>query len=223
MPQSKPQPKGKNKKKSRQEQKAETRQRIVRAGVDLLASGGFQEFTMNKIAKAAQISQPSFYVHFQSIEELLEEIASRLRKNVSEPLAKAMLEIAEAGLTENFRSSIYNFMRFNFDYALAFPGAFPLVQNPKTGFKPELEIIIERETQFEKNAYINLIKTIAQQQKVVISEENIMMAVDSVIIGNSVLMIGCIEGRYKNKNQAINMATDSIVSKMHFLLAMDDS
>ena len=54
--------------KSRALQKAETRERILQAGSQILLKEGFKGFTMRAIAKKAKIAQPSFYVHFDNME-----------------------------------------------------------------------------------------------------------------------------------------------------------
>ena len=61
-------------KKTRKALKEETRHRILIAAMEIFAARGLESFTMNKISKAAGISQPSFYVHFESVVELLKTI-----------------------------------------------------------------------------------------------------------------------------------------------------
>lgn len=50
-----------------------THQTILAVGMDLLRENGFDQVGILDICKAAEISRPSFYIHFKSKEQLLAE------------------------------------------------------------------------------------------------------------------------------------------------------
>jgi AcrR family transcriptional regulator len=60
---------------SRQESKLVTRQRLLRAGLALLAERGYEDLTTGRVARKAGVAQPTFYVHFRDKDDLLRAIA----------------------------------------------------------------------------------------------------------------------------------------------------
>jgi AcrR family transcriptional regulator len=59
----------------REAAKQHTRNRLVRAGLALLAERGYQELTTGRIARRAGVAQPTFYVHFRDKDDLVRAIA----------------------------------------------------------------------------------------------------------------------------------------------------
>ena len=55
----------------RERKKQQTRLAILRAGLELYLSQGFQETTVSQIAEAADVASSTFFLHFQSKEELV--------------------------------------------------------------------------------------------------------------------------------------------------------
>lgn len=60
---------------SREAAKRQTRQRLLDAGMALLAEEGAEALTTGKIAKRAGMAQPTFYVHFKDMDALLQALA----------------------------------------------------------------------------------------------------------------------------------------------------
>jgi AcrR family transcriptional regulator len=55
----------------RERKKQQTRQEILRTGLELFLAQGFQETTVAQIAAAADVAASTFFLHFQSKEELV--------------------------------------------------------------------------------------------------------------------------------------------------------
>ncbi len=75
---------------SRAELKEQSRQRLIKAAITVLGEQGMSRLTTGKIARAAGLSQPSFYVHFADMEDLLSSVADQVVRPVQEVLTKAM-------------------------------------------------------------------------------------------------------------------------------------
>lgn len=70
---------------SRQASKLKTRQKLLAAALDVLVEEGYAGFSMNKVAKRAGIAQPSFYVHFDSVDDLFDALAEDIRDRFITP------------------------------------------------------------------------------------------------------------------------------------------
>ncbi|MGZ5970234.1 MAG: TetR/AcrR family transcriptional regulator [Polyangiales bacterium] len=60
---------------SRAESKLVTRNRLLQAGLSLLAEQGYERLTTGHVARRAGVAQPTFYVHFSDKDDLLQAIA----------------------------------------------------------------------------------------------------------------------------------------------------
>ena len=62
------------KRKVRQARAAETRKRIVAAAKKLITENGFENVSIENIAKEAEVSTGSFYTYFKKKEDVVEEL-----------------------------------------------------------------------------------------------------------------------------------------------------
>jgi AcrR family transcriptional regulator len=76
---------------SRQEAKLLTRHRLLQAAMAVLLEHGPEGLTTGAVTKRVGVAQPTFYVHFSDMDELLRELATdiveRLRKTLHEARA----------------------------------------------------------------------------------------------------------------------------------------
>ena len=70
------------------------KQTIFEAATSVLCEHGVNGATMNRVAAAAKLSKSSLYDYFRSKDELLRFVANR----ITEPILRAVEEIAEGGL-----------------------------------------------------------------------------------------------------------------------------
>ena len=63
---------------TRAEKKAETRERLLAAAIDIAERDGFAALTVNRVAEAAGLTKGAVYSNFESKEELLLEVVDRL-------------------------------------------------------------------------------------------------------------------------------------------------
>jgi AcrR family transcriptional regulator len=62
----------------RRQRKDRTRQLLIDAAVDIVRQGGIEALTTTRLAGAAGITQPGFYVHFENVEHCLQAAAEQL-------------------------------------------------------------------------------------------------------------------------------------------------
>lgn len=93
---------------SRRESKAATRMRLIEAAIEILDTEGEGELTTTAVARRAGISQPSFYVHFSDLDDLLHQVIEHMNGELSAPTREARRQSRNAPfdvgkLRETFR------------------------------------------------------------------------------------------------------------------------
>lgn len=100
---------------TREESKAQTRERILFAAVETLVEEGAPGFSINKVAKRAGIAQPSFYVHFNNVDELFEAVTQEALARYIEPIQKTLQEILKDIETDKIKGVLDNMFLLAFD------------------------------------------------------------------------------------------------------------
>lgn len=107
---------------------AERRERIERSAAELFASRGYAATTVDEITRAAGVTKPMLYRHFDSKQELCIRLLERYRDElVSAPLAR--FDPAAADRTEHMTVMIGGWL----DHARANPAATRLLFTPIAG------------------------------------------------------------------------------------------
>lgn len=92
---------------SREETKLITRRRLLDSAALVLRKEGFAKLTTSRVAREAGVAQPTFYVHFRDMNELLHALAEENLGQIRKPLREARLAIQTADsddpLRETFR------------------------------------------------------------------------------------------------------------------------
>jgi AcrR family transcriptional regulator len=77
--------------------KAQTRERLVAATLELLHGGGEAAVSTVSVTRAAGIAQSAFYQHFANVEECLAVAAERVTRQIREAVASARRQMYETG------------------------------------------------------------------------------------------------------------------------------
>src|SRR5690348_4977117 len=83
---------------TREETKLITRKRLLEAAAKVLRLEGSGALTTSRVAREAGVAQPTFYVHFKDMEELLHSLAVDHMGRVRQPLRDARKRL---GTTES--------------------------------------------------------------------------------------------------------------------------
>lgn len=82
---------------SREEAKKQTRNRLLDAALELLIEYGYENLTTGRVAKRAGMAQPTFYVHFQDMDELLAELATTVTRRLRRALRDTREPLRQGG------------------------------------------------------------------------------------------------------------------------------
>jgi AcrR family transcriptional regulator len=92
---------------TREETKLITRRRLLDGAALVLRKDGYGELTTSRVTREAGVAQPTFYVHFRDMDELLHALAEEKLTEIRKPLREARLSIKTADsddpLRETFR------------------------------------------------------------------------------------------------------------------------
>jgi AcrR family transcriptional regulator len=98
---------------SRQINKERTRRRLLQAILKTIQRYGHSTLTTGRVAQLAGVAQPTFYVHFRSMDQALEQVADWVAEELSpglHPEASAELdraaEVLEGALNRSTRSLV---------------------------------------------------------------------------------------------------------------------
>ena len=96
---------------SRQEAKLVTRHRLLQAAMGVLVEQGREGLTTGSVTKRVGVAQPTFYVHFHDMDELLRELATDIVERLRKTLHEARVPLREsadliAASREAFRLSL---------------------------------------------------------------------------------------------------------------------
>ncbi|MBW2685396.1 MAG: TetR/AcrR family transcriptional regulator [Deltaproteobacteria bacterium] len=96
---------------SRQINKERTRHRLLQAVLKTIQRYGYGTLTTGRVAELAGVAQPTFYVHFRSMDQALEQVAEWVAQELSpglDPEASAELDRAADVLEEAVRKCCGN-------------------------------------------------------------------------------------------------------------------
>lgn len=80
---------------SRQSNKERTRRRLLQAILKTIHRYGYGSLTTGRVAQLAGVAQPTFYVHFRSMDQALEEVAEWVAEELSPSFDAAASEELE--------------------------------------------------------------------------------------------------------------------------------
>jgi len=83
---------------------------IVNAAVTLITEFGFEDTSISKIAKQANVSPATIYIYFKNKDELLKEVFLKCRREMSSAMLEGLDE--EMPVDEAFKLVWHNFYRY---------------------------------------------------------------------------------------------------------------
>jgi TetR/AcrR family transcriptional regulator, fatty acid biosynthesis regulator len=90
---------------TRRESTELTRRRLIDGAIEILRRDGFAAATTGRIASAAGLKQPSFYVHFEDRDQVFEAAANEIGRRVLEMLKRQLTAIDRAHPRRSIRAA----------------------------------------------------------------------------------------------------------------------
>ena len=189
---------------SRDESKAITRQRLLDAAARLLGEAGYGGLSTGAVARAAGVAQPTFYVHFRDMDDLLRALG-----NERIGALRTRLRAARQALIAGQRGvdAVRETFRVSLDAWIANPGLFKLyaqeVQHPTSPMGK-----MSRELRAELHAdLVDDLTRLGLPSRTPAERERIAMMAEAMIAQTEALARGYVEGTYENVDALVDVLT----------------
>ena len=192
----------------REQAKAKTRHKLLKSALQLYSLEGSCGMSMNKIAKGANIAQPSFYNHFDSLDTLQQVLSEQLKDNYLSPMRMAWVDMLKDYLTlskEAFNQRCQECLTLIFEIAFQNIALFQRLIEDSLRFDSKIErqglgsLITEIREEWTKIFMQGL-----QSAKCTFEESDIHLCVDIAAAQVHELILGCHQQRY-SRQQAIEI------------------
>lgn len=194
------------KKLTRKDKKELTRERLIDAALSVVLDGGYANFTMRKVTKKAGIAQPSFYSHFDTMDDLLSAAFNRLRVHYLYPMQDMLLTMVKEGGEESVPLLFSRMYSLVFDFYLSSPELFCLTL-VDTQSRATVGNRYRKEYHNLRYMWSDFFFDNADVFGVTIEKSQSDMVVDALFGMIDSLLQGYIDKRYSDKDVMVEMLT----------------
>lgn len=202
-----------SKKLSRKEQKARTRERIIDAAVQVLLSEGFEGFSMRRVSKAAGIAQPSFYSHFENMDELLSAVSNKVKDYYIYPMQGVMLQMVDGIEKDQLKSIFRNIYGMLFDMYLSNPELFCVALNEGRA-NSQYGKQLRKEIAEYRDIWVDFFEKNAHRLNIEFSTGYAKLTIDCLFGMIDAMLLGYIENRYTDKDKIVSILTDFTMTQL---------
>ena len=208
----------------REQAKAKTRHALLKSALQLYSLEGSCGMSMNKIAKGANIAQPSFYNHFDSLEMLQQVLSEQLKDNYLSPMRMAWVDMLKDYPTlskEAFNQRCQECLTLIFEIAFQNIALFQRLIEDSLRFDLQAEnkglesLITEIRDEWSKIFIQGL-----QSAECSFDESDVNLCVDMATAQVHELILGCHQGRYL-RQQAIEILCKNFDGLFNSFFAKD--
>lgn len=188
---------------SREESKLITRRRLIEAAAKILGGEGYAGLSASAVARAAEVAQPTFYVHFRDMNDLLGHLAAEKFGALGTALREARLRLRGASDVEGVRQTF----RLPLETMLREPALFRLyVQELSQPASPLHARAQEIYHQLRRDLAEDLVR-IGVAAATAAEREQVEMIAEAMIAQTQALGIGYLEGRYSSLEGMVDILT----------------
>jgi TetR/AcrR family transcriptional regulator, fatty acid biosynthesis regulator len=186
---------------ARQVAKEQTRQRLLDAALDILDAEGEAGLTTTRVAQRAGVAQPTFYVHFEDMDDLLRELVRQLwaeRRTGSRPSRDTVRRATS-------RAAVRDLFRATVEALVAHPGVLRLVVRSRLdpsgplGAYTRAEYDVSLDNLAETLAATGVPHATAEERRQLRQQADGLMAVVET------LALGHAEGRYPDMEELLDV------------------
>lgn len=190
---------------TRKEVKAVTRARLLDAALKILDEEGEGALTTTNVTRLAGIAQPSFYVHFTDMDDLLHNLIDQLALERLRHTRAARREARSDPLDiERFRDTF----RIPIAHSLAHPRLFRLLVRSRYDRSSPLGDWSRGVFESNRAALVEDLVALGMPNRNETDRRRAEMVADSMIALTDALTLGHLEGRYPDIEELIDVLVD---------------
>lgn len=194
---------------TRDESKAITKRRLLEAALHIVSESSGRQLTASRVAREAGVAQPTFYVHFRDLDDLLQAVGEIQIGELRRELKKArghieMQSLARGDRTETLRDAF----RVPLRTIMSRPAQFRVyVQERLHSDSPLGRYCRQIHSELRRDLLDDL-RNLDRFTGRVRSEDQLKMLADGLMTLTETLGLGCLEGRYADLDAALDVIVD---------------
>jgi AcrR family transcriptional regulator len=194
---------------TRDEAKSITRRRLIEAALRLTSNSGGRKVTASAVAREAGVAQPTFYVHFKDLDDLLQAVAELQIDELRRDFKKARDRIELAALARGDRTdALRDAFRVPLQTILARPVQFRVyVRERLHGDSPLARHcrLIDEELRRDQLEDLRRLDRYTGKGR---TDSQLTMLADGLVALTETLGLGLLEGRYADLEHAVDLVVD---------------
>lgn len=186
---------------NRQIAKERTRQRLLDAALEILDEEGESGLTTTRITRLAGVSQPTFYVHFTDMDDLLKDLIQRLweERRAGQRETRAEMRQATTG------SVVRELTRATINSLVAHPAVLRLVMRSRLDQSSPLGEYTRAELDITLDNMITALEATGLPNATPAEQRKLRMQADGLVAVIDHLTLGHIEGRYEDVEEVLDV------------------
>lgn len=194
---------------TRDESKAITRRRLLEAALRITSESGGRRLTASRVAREAGVAQPTFYVHFHDLDDLLQALAELQIDELRRELQKARRQIEVKALARGDRTdALREAFRLPLETILERPVQFRVFIRERLHSDSPLGRYCRQIAEELRRDLVEDLRNIDRYTGRVRSEAQLRMLADGLVALTEALGLGCLEGRYSDVEAAVDVIVD---------------
>lgn len=194
---------------TREESKAITKRRLLEAALRITSESSGRQLTASRVAREAGVAQPTFYVHFRDLDDLLQAVAELQIDELRKEFQKARRRIELQGLARGDRTeALREAFRVPLKTILARPVQFRVFVRERLHTDSPLGRHCRQIDDELRRDLVNDLRNIDRYTGRVRSDAQLKMIADGLVALTEALGLGCLEGRYADVEAAVDVIVD---------------
>jgi len=194
---------------TRDEAKSITRKRLVDAALRIIGESGGRQLTASRIARNAGVAQPTFYVHFRDLDDLLQAVAEVQIDGLIREFQNARRLIDPAALARGDRQeALKEAFRVPLKTVLSRPMQFRVYVQERLHGDSALGRHCRKIDEELRRDLVGDLRRLDAFTGKGRDETQLAMLADGLIALTEAIGLGCIEGRYADLDQAVDLIVD---------------